>query len=125
MSSKEDFKFNGTVVVHNDEKKTAAETSSSCVFVAHHVSGVDYKLIMANDLGKAYEDNVIKCLGREMPSDLHTIERGVRNFKRKLSMDESQPLSLREAMQRQLKEPLKHQQVEVIEVEAVVGDGKS
>jgi hypothetical protein len=32
---------------------------------------------------------------------------------------------LREAMQRQLKEPLKHQQVEVIEVEAVVGDGKA
>ena len=112
MSSKEDFKFNGTVVVHNDEKKTAAETSSSCVFVAHH-------------LGKAYEDNVIKCLGRERPSDLHTIERGARNFKPKLSMGESQPISLREAMQRQLKEPLKHQQVEVIEVEAVVGDGKS
>ena len=126
MSSKEDFKFNGTVVVHNDEKKTAAETSSSCVFVAYHVGGDDYKLIMANDLGKAYEDNVIKYLSRAMPSDLHTIERGgVRNFKRKLSMDESQPISLREAMQRQLKEPLKHQQVEVIEVEAVVGDGKS
>ncbi len=126
MSSKEDFKFNGTVVVHNDEKKTAAETSSSCVFVAHHVSGDDYKLIMANDLSKAYEDNVIKYLSRAMLSDLHAIERGgVRNFKRKLSMDESQPISLREAMQRQLKEPLKHQQVEVIEVEAVVGDGKA
>ena len=125
ISSKEDFKFTGTVVVHNDEKKTAAEASSFCVFVAHHVGGDDYKMIMANDLGKAYEDNLIKYLGREMPSDLHTIERGARNFKRKLSMGESQPISLREAMQRQLKEPLKHQQVEVIEVEAVVGDGKS
>ena len=125
MSSKEDFKFTGTVVVHNDEKKTAAEASSFCVFVAHHVGGDDYKMIMANDLGKAYEDNLIKYLGREMPSDLHTIERGVRNFKRKLSMDESQPLSLREAMQRQLKEPLKHQQVEVIEMDAAVEDDKA
>ena len=60
-----------------------------------------------------------------LPNDPYVLERGLRNFKRKLSMDESQPLSLREAMQRQLKEPLKHQQVEVIEVEAVVGDGKS
>ena len=49
----------------------------------------------------------------------------MRNFKRKLSMDESQPLSLREAMQRQLKEPLKHQQVEVIEMDAAVEDDKA
>ena len=117
-SSKTDFRFEGDVAIHGESKDADKEGSSFCVFVAHHVSGDNYKIISANELGKAFEDNLIKHLGREMPNDLHVLERGVRNFKKRLAMDSSQPKGLRDSMERQLAEPMKYKQVEVIEMEA-------
>jgi hypothetical protein len=118
MSSKMDFQYEGDVAIHTEAKETSTETSSFCVFIAHHVSGENYKIISANDLGKSYEDNLIKYLGKEMPNDLHVLERGVRNYKKRIAMDTSQPKSLRDTMERQLAEPLKYKKVDVIEMEA-------
>ena len=117
-TSQETLKFNGTVVVHNSEKTTAAETSSFCVFVAHHDGGDDYKIITANDLGHTYEDSLIKYLGKEFPSDPYLLERGLRNFKRKLAMDPKMPEGLRRNLSAQLALPMKHKPLEVIEMES-------
>ena len=85
--------------------------------VAHHVSDNKYKIISANDLGRAYEDNLVKYLGKAMPNDLTVLEHGVRNFKKRISLDPSQPESLRREMEKQLAIPLKHKKTEVIEME--------
>jgi hypothetical protein len=114
-TSTEKMKYEGTVVVHNSEKATAAETSSFCVFVAHHSSGDDYQIITANDLGRTYEDNLIKYLGKEFPSDLYKLERGLRNFKRKLAMDPSMPEGLRKNLTAQLAMTMKYKPQDVIE----------
>jgi hypothetical protein len=45
------------------------------------------------------------------------LEHGVRNLKKQISMDKSQPESLRKEMQVQLAIPLKHKQVEVIDMD--------
>ena len=114
--------YQGDVIVHNETKETAAEKSSFCVFVAHHVGGDQYKIVTANDLGRTFEDNLVKYLGKTFPDDPHLLEVGLRNFKKQLSMDESQPKSLREAMQRQLSVPMKNKKVEVIEMDDAIDD---
>jgi hypothetical protein len=113
-----DFEFGGNVVFHGEEKDGKVETSSFCVFVAHHVSGDQYKIISANDLGRSFEDNLVKYLGKAMPSDLMVLEHGVRNYKKQIALDNSQPESIRRKMKEQLAAPLQHTKVEVIEAEA-------
>lgn len=127
MSSKVDFQFDGNVVIHNEEKESSTEkteASSFCVFVAHHVTDNKYKIISANDLGKSYEDTLVKYLGKAMPNDLTVLEHGVRNYKKKITMDPSQPESLRREMEKQLAAPMKYKKVEVIEAEAKEMDAK-
>jgi hypothetical protein len=119
-TSKQDFQFGGDVVIHNEDKEGKAETSSFCVFVAHHVTGDKYKIISANDLGKSYEDNLVKYLGKAMPSDLSVLEHGIRNYKKRITLDPSQPESLRKEMERQLAAPMKYKKQDVIEASATV-----
>ena len=109
-TSKSNFQFGGDVIVHTEPKESEKETdtSSFCVFVAHHVSGDQYKMISANDLGKSWEDNLVKYLGKGMPSNLYLLERGIRNYKRSISLDLTQPESLRKEMERQLAVPMKY-----------------
>ena len=122
VSSKEDFTYKGEVLRHKADKETDAETSSFCVFVAHYVGGEEYKMVNANDLGRSYEDNLVKFMGKEFPSDPYVFEVGLRNFKRQLSLDESQPKALREAMVRQLAIPMRNKRIDVIEMEKPTHD---
>jgi len=115
-ASNEEFQYSGSVIEHNEEKAENAESSSFCVFIAQHVNGESYKIITANDLGYAYEDNLIKYMGKEFPEDLYKLERGLRNFKRQLATDKTQPDSLRKELERQLANPMKYKPVEVIEM---------
>jgi hypothetical protein len=124
-TSKNNFQFAGDVIVHSPPTENDKESSSFCVFVAHHVSGDQYKMISANDLGKGWEDNLVKYLGKSMPSNLFLLERGIRNYKRTIAMDPTQPESLRKEMERQLAIPMKYKQTEVIEMDASIEDDAS
>ena len=124
-TSKNNFQFAGDVIVHSPPTENDKESSSFCVFVAHHVSGDQYKMISANDLGKGWEDNLVKYLGKSMPSNLFLLERGIRNYKRTIAMDPTQPESLRKEMERQLAIPMKYKQTEVIEMDAPTEDDES
>ena len=121
-TSKMDFEFGGNVNFHGEEKDGKVESSSFCVFVACHVSGEQYKIISANDLGRSFEDGLVKYLGKAMPSDLNVLEHGLRNFKKRIASDSSQPESIRRDMKEQLAQPLKYKVVEVIEAEATLKD---
>ena len=79
-------------------------------------------MISANDLGKSFEDNLVKYLGKGMPQQLNVLEAGVRNYKKQIMSDSSQPESIRRKMKEQLAEPVKYAQVEVIEAEAKFTD---
>ena len=117
-TSKNNFQFSGDVLVHTEPKENDTESSSFCVFVAHHVTGDQYKMISANDMGKSWEDNLIKQLGKNMPSNLYLLERGIRNYKRSVSLDPTQPEGLRKEMERQLAIPMKYKQTEVLEMDS-------
>ena len=118
-TSKSNFQFGGDVIVHTEPKEDDKDASTFCVFVAHHVSGDQYKMISANDLGKSWEDNLVKYLGKAMPSNLYLLERGIRNYKRSIANDPTQPESVRKEMERQLLTPMKYKQTEVIEMDEV------
>ena len=119
VTSKNNFQFSGDVIVHTEPKEDEKDASTFCVFVAHHVSGDQYKMISANDLGKSWEDNLVKYLGKAMPNNLYLLERGIRNYKRAIANDPTQPQSLRQDMERQLAIPMKYKQSEVIEMDDV------
>ena len=116
-TSKSNFQFSGDVIVHTEPKEDDKDASTFCVFVAHHVSGDQYKMISANDLGKSWEDNLVKYLGKGMPNNLYLLERGIRNYKRSIANDPTQPESVRKDMERQLTVPMKYKQTEVIEMD--------
>ena len=118
-TSKNNFQFSGDVIVHTEPKEDDKDASTFCVFIAHHVSGDQYKMISANDLGKSWEDNLVKYLGKAMPNNLYLLERGIRNYKRAIANDPTQPQSLRQDMERQLAIPMKYKQSEVIEMDDV------
>jgi hypothetical protein len=82
------------------------------------VGGSKFKMVSANELGKAYEDNLVKFIGKTLPNDLTVLEHGVRNLKKQISLDPTQPESLRKEMQVQLAIPMKYKQTEVIEMDA-------
>ena len=117
QASKQSFTYEGAVVAHEIEKISDAKVSEFCVFVAHHVGDAEYKMINANDLGRSYEDNLLRFIGKDLPNDPYVLERGLRNFKRKLSMDESQPEGFRQEMVRQLAKPMKYKETAVIEMD--------
>jgi len=52
-----------------------------------------------------------------MPNDLQVLERGIRNEKKKIMMDESVPQSIRENMREQLAKPLKFKANQVIDMD--------
>jgi hypothetical protein len=120
-ASKESFEFNGSVVAHVEEKEGDKEKakSSFCIFLAAQAGEGEYSIVSANDLGKNYEDNLVRYLGKNFPSDLNVLEHGLRNYKRQLSMDESMPVGLRKEMQKQLALPAKHRPTAVIDAEAI------
>jgi hypothetical protein len=114
IASKEEFTYGGDLIVHNEEKDTKAENSSFCVFIAHYEGGEKYKMVSANDLGKTFENTLIKFIGKNLPSDLHVLERGIRNFKKQLLSDSSLPKGFHEALTKQLALPMKHKQADVV-----------
>jgi len=124
QASKQSFKYDGAVVAHDTANTDDTKVSEFCVFVAHHVGDDDYKMVTANDLGRSYEDNLLRFIGKDMPNDPYVLERGLRNFKRKLSMDESQPEGFRQEMVRQLAKPMKYRETAVIEMDTPEVEGE-
>ena len=126
VGSQESIAYTGDIAVHVEPKEDDKETSKStfCVFVACQSEDGTYKIVSANDMGKSYEDNLVKFLGKNMPSDLHTLERGLRNFKKKLALDNSLSAGERKQLERELAAPLKYKPVDVIEMDMPEKDGE-
>ncbi len=79
------FEFDEPVVIHNADKKTSAETGDFCVFLTvwDDKSNV-YRIVSANDLGKTYEDSLLRLMVKDAPKDIQTIKSGLMNYKRAL-----------------------------------------
>jgi len=101
----------------SSEKDEDAEGASFAVFITEYDGNDGYKIISAHDLGKAFEDALIRHVSKSYPEDNALLEQGLRNFKRKISNDESCSLGLRQQMKRDLEKAPKNKTIDVIEME--------
>lgn len=126
IASPQSIDYVGQVAVHFEEKDDKSDTDKSefCVFVTQRSDDGTFKIISANDVGKAYEDNLVKFLGKNMPNDLYTLERGLRNYKMKLSQDESLSAKSRKQLERELAQPVKYKNQQVIEMDQSTEDNE-
>ena len=111
--------YDKEVVVHNDEKNTAAETAQFAFFmsVEDPYKRGEFKIISVHDLGKTFEDVIFKFLNKKAPSSLRVLEASVRNIQKKLLQGDISS-GLRDHLKAEIAKPLKYAEQEAIDVDA-------
>ena len=112
------FKFEGQVIQHNPDKQTARETATFCFFMTVYDEVTkEHYIINANDLGKTYEDALLRVLFKEAPNDLNRLRKGLRKFEEQLIANKSVPDMLALRLQK-LHERQDVEQAKLVEAEA-------
>ena len=112
------FKYEGEVIEHNSDKQTAKETATFCFFMTVYDDIKDeYYIINANDLGKTYEDALLRVLFKDAPNDLNRLRKGLRKYEEQLIADKSVPEGLAERLKKQ-HEQQDFEQAKLIEAQA-------
>ena len=112
------FKYEGEVIEHNSDKQTAKETATFCFFMTVYDDiNDDYYIINANDLGKTYEDALLRVLFKDAPNDLNRLRKGLRKYEEQLIADKSVPDGLAERLKKQ-HEQQDFEQAKLIEAQA-------
>jgi len=112
------FKYEGEVIEHNSDKQTAKETATFCFFMTVYDDIKDeYYIINANDLGKTYEDALLRVLFKDAPNDLNRLRKGLRKYEEQLIADKSVPDGLAERLKKQ-HEQQDFEQAKLIEAQA-------
>ncbi len=112
------FKYEGEVIEHNSDKQTAKETATFCFFMTVYDDiNVEYYIINANDLGKTYEDALLRVLFKDAPNDLNRLRKGLRKYEEQLIADKSVPDGLAERLKKQ-HEQQDFEQAKLIEAQA-------
>lgn len=112
------FKYEGEVIEHNSDKQTAKETATFCFFMTVYDDITDeYYIINANDLGKTYEDALLRVLFKDAPNDLNRLRKGLRKYEEQLIVDKSVPEGLAERLKKQ-HEQQDFEQAKLIEAQA-------
>jgi len=97
------FKFDGAMKQHNADKQGASETGSFCFFMTVYDQQNDvYRIIDGHDLGKTYEDALLRVLFKNAPNDIDTLKKGLRQFQQNLIDDKKVPDALIEILQERL-----------------------
>ena len=90
FTSKEKFTYKGQTLQQNYEKQGAAETSTFCFFMATYDDAKkEHTIISAHDLGKTYEDALLRTLFKDATSDLRLLRKGLRRYEEQLIKDNS------------------------------------
>ena len=108
------------VYQHNFEKQTAAETSQFVIMLAANddMKREKFKILSVHDLGKTFEDVLLKFITKGFPSSLVHIEAGIKNLKKDMLENDVLSDGLRASLEKDIAKPFKYQQTEVVEVEA-------
>lgn len=114
----QEITFDQEVTIHNSDNITASETSQFAFFMAAEdpYKKGHFKILSAHDLGKSFEDVVMKYVTKAAPSSLRILEASVRNMQKKL-LQGNIPSGLRDQLKLEVSKPLKYAQKEAIEVE--------
>lgn len=80
-----EFKYDKAILQHNDDKQTKSETATFAVFLADydHDKKV-YRVISGHDLGRTYEDCVLRFIIKSATGDVSKIKAGITRYKKML-----------------------------------------
>ena len=99
FTSTDKFTYEGETLVHNVEKKSDKETATFCFFMTTYDEAKDeYTVISAHDLGKTYEDALLRTLFKDATSDLRLLRKGLRRFEEQLIQNKKIPQVLVERL---------------------------
>lgn len=119
FTSHEKFNYDGETLVHNFEKQNTAETATFCFFMTTYDEAKDeYTIISAHDLGKTYEDALLRTLFKGATNDLTLLRKGLRRFEEQLIQDITSPVGLVENLKSK-HEKADLEQAKLIEAESV------
>lgn len=120
FTSTEKFTYDGDTLQHNSEKKTDKETSTFCFFMTTYDEANDeYTIISAHDLGKTYEDALLRTLFKDATSDLGLLRKGLRRYEEQLVKDLKTPDGLVQRLK------IKHEQQDLEQAKLVEAESVS
>lgn len=99
-----EFKFDDGIIRHNMHKQTGSETASFAVFLADYDEQKDvYRVISGHDLGRTYEDCVLRFIIKDATGNVEKIKAGIVALKKKLISDKLVSPSHAKYLEEQLK----------------------
>jgi hypothetical protein len=100
------LEYEGPVVQHRQDKESAINASSFCYFVAAHDHGQKFNIISAHDFDGDFEDQILKQIAKNLPSEIDVIEASIRAYMKILAKDEKISQSIRDSLKDSLTKPL-------------------
>lgn len=80
-----EFQFEGDIMRHNMHKQTLSEEATFAVFLADYDEQKNvYRVISGHDLGRTYEDCLLRFIIKNATGDLSKIKAGIVNLKKRL-----------------------------------------
>lgn len=98
-----EFKYDKPILQHNEDKQTKSETATFAVFLADydHDKNV-YRVISGHDLGRTYEDCVLRFIIKGATGDASKIKAGITRYKKKLLAENLVPPNYAKYLKEQL-----------------------
>ena len=101
-----EFEYNKPITVCNAARQTSSETSTFCFFLADFDSSKNvYRIIQNYDLGRSYEDNVLRFIIKDAANDLDAIKGGVDRLKNRLVKRADLPAGVADRIRQDLNNP--------------------
>lgn len=98
-----EFKYEKAILQHNDHKMTKSENASFAVFLADYDQTKDvYRVISGHDLGRTYEDCLLRFIIKDAVGDVEKIKEGITIFKKNLLDANRLPKGLAEKISKEL-----------------------
>lgn len=98
-----EFKYEKPIMQHNIDKQSKSENATFCFFIADYDREKDvYRVINGHDLGKTYEDSLLRLIVKGATSEIDTIKKGVLRYKKKLLDENLVPPGVADRLQEDL-----------------------
>jgi hypothetical protein len=98
-----EFRYDESILHHNDDKQTKSERSTFVVFLTDYDHDKDvYRVISGHDLGRTYEDCVLRFIIKGATGDTSKIKAGIRQYKRMLLDNNLVPKNWKTSLEKDL-----------------------
>lgn len=99
-----EFKYDKEIIRHNYDKLTKGETARFSVFLTDYDHEKDvHRVISGHDLGRTYEDCLLRFIIKDATGDISKIKNGVNRLKKKLITEKLVTPNFAEYLENQLK----------------------